>query len=206
MSFLRVAIAWTVAASGGSPGLPSGRVMPAAGEEAAHAVGPVLAVDEAVVVELAELGLPGCEALQELVEGALPGGEVHRRRARQDAVEVEEAGADGVREAERPGSWHGADATGGRPRARVGTAAVVYRVRRTATSAPTGAAGPALPRVDRGTPPAPPARPEPRRRRMADRPTAPEPVRLPAAGARASPSPAPTAPTARRWPRRTSAG
>ena len=74
-----------------------------AGEESAHPVGPVLAVDEAVVVGLAELGLVGMEALQELVEGALPGGEVHRRRPRQDAVEIEQAGADGFREAERPG-------------------------------------------------------------------------------------------------------
>ena len=37
---------------------------------------------------------------------------MHRRRPGEDAVEVEQADADGIREAEGPGSWHGRDGTG----------------------------------------------------------------------------------------------
>ena len=69
----------------------------AAGEEPADAVGAVPAVDVGVVVGLGELTRPRVVGPEELVERAFPGGEVHGRRAREHAVEVEEAGADGVR-------------------------------------------------------------------------------------------------------------
>jgi hypothetical protein len=81
---------------------------PPAGQEGTDAVLAALAVDETVVVELAELRRPGLVGPQEFVEGALPRGHVHRRSPGEDAVEVEEAGTNGVREAERPASWHGA--------------------------------------------------------------------------------------------------
>jgi hypothetical protein len=49
---------------------------------------------------------------EETVERALPRREVDGGGPGQDAVEVEEADADGIREAQGPGSWHVADATG----------------------------------------------------------------------------------------------
>ena len=72
----------------------------AAGQEAANAVGAVLAVHVTVVVQLAERLLCGLVLPQEPVEGPLPRGEVDGRRLGEDAVEVEQADADGVRETE----------------------------------------------------------------------------------------------------------
>ena len=79
--------------------------MPRDGEEGAHAVGPLLPVDVAVVVgvdvegheRLAGLVGPPPEVL---VEHLLPGGGVDGGRPGQDAVEVEQAGADAVRKTE----------------------------------------------------------------------------------------------------------
>src|SRR5581483_1799467 len=75
------------------------------GQEGSDAVRPRLAVDVAVVVLVAVEGDERAARLrrpgpQEVVEHLLPGGGVDGGGLGQDAVEVEQAGADAVREAE----------------------------------------------------------------------------------------------------------
>ncbi len=98
-SFLRLPSPWTVSASGGSSGSPSGSSIPRDCEEDADAVIARLAVDVFVVVasrverhELFALRLG--PLLQELVEGLLPRACVDVGGLRQHPVEVEEERGD----------------------------------------------------------------------------------------------------------------
>jgi hypothetical protein len=80
-------------------GRPLRQLDPARGEEVAHAVQAGLAVDVLVVVAMeVELGLAARR--QKRVEHLLPRARVHLGGLRENAVEVEQAGRDPVREAE----------------------------------------------------------------------------------------------------------